>query len=55
MPDDQITLEQRVEVIYQFDIIVEEVMMGQIEEFRKEGRELSHTFKLWDDYLPAFW
>ena len=48
---DQITLEQRVEVIYKFEIILEEVMMGLIEEFHKEGRELSHTLKLWDDYL----
>ena len=49
--NDQITLEQRVEVIDKFEIIMEEVMMGLIEEFCKEGRELSPLFKLWDDYL----
>ena len=53
LTNDKITLEQRVEVIDKFKIILEEVIMGLIEEFHKEGRELSHTLKLWDDYLPV--
>ena len=53
LTNDQITLEQRVEIIDKFDIILEEVMMGLIEEFHKEGRELIHTLTLWDDYLTV--
>ena len=49
--NDQITLQQRVEVIDKLEIILEEVIMRLIDEFCKEGINLYSTFKFWVDDL----